>query len=248
MDALFNINIKSKELYINDKYIDSIVISFDSFITTVTPNDRFMLYKYKINENEFNPDEYSKNNGLIMQYIDDDLYMAKSLYIGGYNMDNIYPEKIDITNNIAMGARSIIDTNVEEGYTYIYLCLYNYGGTNGMFSIYTNLSMKNKNNDNFNYTKITIRNRNRLRRSPISSKRTWYDNIEIEQSFNSLYNIINDFETTLVFLKQSSNSLNDIYDIEEQVNILLTTLHAFGYGIGKYGRDGVYGISDDYQN
>ena len=241
MDPLFNVKIKPNILNINEKTYNIFDISFDSFTLNVTSNDIFILYKYKIDETTFDSDAFIQSGGYITQYMDNTIFMGEQLFLGGYDVE-ASPESIEITRNIAMGSKHIIDVEVEKGYTYVYQCIYNYDDHLYSFTLFSNLSSLTK-KYNIKQNTVCIRNRNRIRRGFISYLDTKHDNIEVEQDLLSLYNNISEFNDSIKSLNNESSVIYKVYDIEEQIQTVLESVDIFGYGIGGYGKNGIYGLN-----
>ena len=163
--------------------------------------------------------------------------------MGGYDIE-IDPEVIDITNNIAMGTNCIVDMEVELGYTYVYQITYNYSGSSYVFSNVANLA-SDRPADDIYLNILCMRNRNQVERGPISYIHKRNDDIEIEQDLVSLYNSISSFEADLESYAEESEVLYALYDIEERIRITLEIVDVYGYGLGRYGRDGIYGVTEN---
>lgn len=242
MDPIFNINTESKQINIKNEAVDSIIIDFDTFISNVTDEDKFMIYKFKIPFAEFDADTFESAGGEIMNYTANTIFMGNQIFAGGYEIDQD-PEPLDISTNIAQGTKRIIDLEVEQGYIFIYQCIYTYAGILYSFTI-TNTVSETNIDDSAEMVKdsIAIRYRNQVRRGPIRYMRKRHDNFEVEQDLKLLYNNDTDFKAEIEALKLDTEVLFKLYDLEDRISILLQNVDLYGYGIGKYGRNGGYGL------
>lgn len=242
MDPIYNIKVKTDQFKVDDEIHEVIIVDFDSYITNVTDSDLFHMYKFKIPAGNFDADSFEGAGGFITQYLNDNIYMGNQMFMGGYDIEE-EPEIIDITNNIAQGSRRIIDSEVERGYTYVYQVIYFYSGKTYTFSVFANLESI-RDVDEVVYNAMCMRNRNQERRAPVPHIRRNDDNIEIEQDLNALYNDVEIFREEIEVLKDDIELLHQVYDMEERISIILSLVDIFGYGLGRYGKDGTYGVTD----
>lgn len=206
-------------------------------------DDYYHIHKYKIPVSQFNLSDYLKYKGNILKYMNNKIQMGKGIILGGYD-PGVPPQFIDVTANIQKGAVYLLDQDTEPGYVYIYEFIYQYEGTQ-----YSIVELGSEETVPFQTAAdllkskrkcITPRNIRYRGQNPTNIYRSLFT--EIAQDLKTWEENQDRLTTLLEDVILYDEALFQIYKLEDTIRYIIDQGAAYGYGVGKYGAKGGYGI------
>ena len=225
------------------KEIPVIRLDYVRRIFTDHVDDYYKLYKYEVPVLSFDIDQYLEYRGNILKYMNTINRMGGGTFIGGYN-PGVPPDVIDITTNIQQGAAYLIDQDIRDGYIYIYEIVYQYEDVQysviDLGSLETTPFVSAQDLVEARRSCWTYRNFRYRGPHPTAKYRDMFQEVsqDIKYWDTEIDRLTNLVDNVILY----DEYLFQVYYLEDTIRYIIEEGKAYGYGVGKYGAKGGYGI------